>query len=87
MLTPSSPALLAYDYIITLDGEVKLFWKRKFNVASILFGANRYLAFVPIMLRLPYYIPPDSLTNTVSVTHSSPHGFRALMMLCYTAQA
>ncbi|KAJ8453594.1 hypothetical protein ONZ51_g13510 [Trametes cubensis] len=37
-------AVLCYEYLITMDREVALFWKRKPTGASILFFANRYLA-------------------------------------------
>ncbi|KAI0640668.1 hypothetical protein C8Q79DRAFT_1014895 [Trametes meyenii] len=36
------PTLLAYDYLITLNQEVKLFWRRRFNVGSALFFVTRY---------------------------------------------
>ncbi|KAI0364555.1 hypothetical protein BV20DRAFT_956028, partial [Pilatotrama ljubarskyi] len=37
-------AMLTYDYIITFDQEVALFWKRKITGATALFLATRYLA-------------------------------------------
>ena len=37
-------ALLAYEYLITLDREIALFWKRKLTGASVLFLCTRYLA-------------------------------------------
>ncbi|KAI0351300.1 hypothetical protein OH77DRAFT_1411320, partial [Trametes cingulata] len=36
-------ALLAYEYFITLDREINLFWKRKVTGATVLFLATRYL--------------------------------------------
>ena len=38
-----------YEYIITIDYEVELFWKRRFTGSSALFFLNRYL-------RLWFYI-------------------------------
>ena len=38
-----------YEYIITIDYEVELFWKRRFTGSSVLFFLNRYL-------RLWFYI-------------------------------
>ncbi|KAI0642075.1 hypothetical protein C8Q79DRAFT_1013952 [Trametes meyenii] len=35
-------ALLAYDYLLTLDQEIKQFWKRKITAASALFFIIRY---------------------------------------------
>ena len=39
-------AYVAYDYIITLDREIELFWRAKTSVASVLFFANRYSSLV-----------------------------------------
>ncbi|KAI0772852.1 hypothetical protein BD413DRAFT_542630 [Trametes elegans] len=36
------PTFLLYDYLITLDEEIRLFWKRKFTGASVLFLFIRY---------------------------------------------
>ncbi|KAL5522497.1 hypothetical protein ACEPAG_8513 [Sanghuangporus baumii] len=36
-------ALLVYDYFLTLEQEVKLFWRAKFTITRILFFLNRYL--------------------------------------------
>ncbi|KAI0758142.1 hypothetical protein C8Q74DRAFT_1303348 [Fomes fomentarius] len=44
--------LLAYDYIITFDREIELFWKRKRSLSSVLFLFNRYLSLVASILSL-----------------------------------
>ncbi|KAI0351290.1 hypothetical protein OH77DRAFT_1429808 [Trametes cingulata] len=36
--------VLAYDYVITLDQEINLFWRRKLSGATALFLSIRYLA-------------------------------------------
>ncbi|RPD55564.1 hypothetical protein L227DRAFT_566527 [Lentinus tigrinus ALCF2SS1-6] len=36
-------ALVLYDYFLTFDLEVELFWRRKFTGASVLFALNRYM--------------------------------------------
>jgi hypothetical protein len=36
------PAILYYDYILTLDEEIIFFWKRKINLVTALFFLNRY---------------------------------------------
>lgn len=41
---PPCEALLAYEYIITFDQEVDLFWRRKKTGATVLFVATRYMA-------------------------------------------
>ncbi|KAL4246673.1 hypothetical protein ABKN59_008876 [Abortiporus biennis] len=37
----ATAALLVFDHIITFDQEVERIWKRKRNVASVLFVVNR----------------------------------------------
>ena len=41
--------LLFYDYILTLDKEVGLFWKKRISGASLLFLCNRYLTLLTQM--------------------------------------
>ena len=48
------PVLVAYDYVLTVPREARLFWKRKMTAASFLFFANRYLALL-YYVGLPYY--------------------------------
>ncbi|RPD72535.1 hypothetical protein L226DRAFT_511640 [Lentinus tigrinus ALCF2SS1-7] len=43
-------ALVLYDYFLTFDLEVELFWRRKFTGASVLFALNRYMMIVRILL-------------------------------------
>ncbi|KAI0774496.1 hypothetical protein C8Q74DRAFT_1270480 [Fomes fomentarius] len=53
-------SLLAYEYVITFDREMKLFWRRTINGSSILFIVNRYLSLVYSALGMPF---PDPTTN------------------------
>ncbi|KAI0658151.1 hypothetical protein C8Q70DRAFT_917901 [Cubamyces menziesii] len=47
LISPSTiPALLTYEYIITFNQEVALFWQRKLTGASMLFLCTRYLALI-----------------------------------------
>ncbi|KAI0778846.1 hypothetical protein BD413DRAFT_119713 [Trametes elegans] len=39
----ATTVLLAYEYLVTFDREVNLFWRRRFTGASVLFLLNRYL--------------------------------------------
>ena len=50
----SSTALIAYDYVLTVRREYILFWKRRRNLASLLFFTNRYLALL-YYVGLAYY--------------------------------
>ncbi|PSR76364.1 hypothetical protein PHLCEN_2v8504 [Hermanssonia centrifuga] len=42
-LRASIPALIAYEYIITVNEEVTMIWKRKWTIVTWVFFANRYL--------------------------------------------
>lgn len=64
----SPPGLLTYEYLITFDREVKLFWKRAITGSSILFIVNRYLPLVCIALGMP---SSDPTTNKVSAPLST----------------
>ena len=61
------PALLAYEYVITVDREVKLFWNRQITVASVLFCFNRYLPLAVAILYLPFDQPGPDSTYAVSI--------------------
>ncbi|KAI0630663.1 hypothetical protein C8Q77DRAFT_1160216 [Trametes polyzona] len=50
-------ALLVYEFLITFDQEVELFWVPKFTGASILFLSNRYLLLLGYILVMCEYIP------------------------------
>ena len=53
-------AFLGYEYLITLDMEVALFWKKPLTGAGILFFVNRYLTLVWAVAEAasPYYTSP-----------------------------
>ncbi|KAI0722599.1 hypothetical protein C8Q76DRAFT_782821 [Earliella scabrosa] len=55
-------ALLAYEYIVTLDREVNLFWTQKITMASVLFIANRYIALFVNLMYLPYDVTLQAST-------------------------
>lgn len=46
--------MLYYDYLLTFEGEVRFFWKRKINLVTILFFLTRYTALlgnIPLFLK------------------------------------
>ena len=45
-------ALALYDYLITLDQEVKQMWKRKLTWISLIFYLNRYGQLLAILLTI-----------------------------------
>lgn len=49
---PNALAVYFYDYFLTFDREVELFWKRKFTGASMIFYLNRYTTIVQFILLL-----------------------------------
>ena len=62
--------MIAYDYVLTVPREARLFWKPKVNAASILFFVNRYLALVYYValgyyrsLVLPYPVSRSTVTE------------------------
>ena len=62
-----SPAFFIYEYLITFDREVNLFWSRPKSVATVLFIANRYAfllsnAFLPAL-----FAPNGALSEEVSI--------------------
>lgn len=52
VLTYSSAALFIWDYIITLDKEVRYVWGRKPTFATILFMVNRYVNLSAVVFQL-----------------------------------
>ncbi|TBU33043.1 hypothetical protein BD311DRAFT_653099 [Dichomitus squalens] len=53
--------LIVYEFMITFNKEVDLFWKRKITLSSILFLLNRYLPLIVNMIYAPW---PFSLSPT-----------------------
>ncbi|KAI0765625.1 hypothetical protein BD413DRAFT_637664 [Trametes elegans] len=49
--------LIVYEYIITFDQEVELFWRPKMTGATALFLSNRYLPLLSYILVMCEYIP------------------------------
>ena len=50
-------AFYIYEYIITLDREVELFWKAPVSWAKIVYFVNRYLTFTEKILTLLLWLP------------------------------
>ncbi|KAI0807997.1 hypothetical protein C8Q74DRAFT_1230487 [Fomes fomentarius] len=49
--------VLAYEYAITLDREVELFWKERPTASAVIFFINRYLALAANTMGLPFSDP------------------------------
>ena len=39
------PALYSYEYVITLDQEIKYIWTKKWGLPTLIFALNRYVNF------------------------------------------
>lgn len=62
-------AFLGFEYLVTFDREVELFWKRKFTGASVLFLLNRYLPLLTVILDLSQSTP---MSDRVSLFQPGP---------------
>ena len=61
--------LIFFEYLITLDQEVKLFWRNKLTGAVALFFANRYITITYTMyFMLTNMIPATSANAQVSLS-------------------
>ncbi|KAI0351291.1 hypothetical protein OH77DRAFT_1411325, partial [Trametes cingulata] len=79
-------ALLAYEYLITLDREVALFWKRKTTGATVLFLGTRYLALLSItVLTTATYARVSDSVITRHAEHASCAAFSALRTLALSS--
>ena len=66
-MTTASAVLAFFEYAITVDREVELFWKRKVSGATALFFANRYLIIMYSALLLAANFSTVPWTDRVSV--------------------
>jgi len=64
----ASIALVVYDYLLTIDDEIDLIWKRTKNLSSVLFFFTRYLPFIDgvvTLLEAVFPNPPASVCRTL----------------------
>ena len=60
-----SIGLIMYEFMITFNKEVELFWRRRFTLSSILFLVNRYVPLVVNMIYAPW--PSNTSPTTLPV--------------------
>ena len=70
-----------YEFTITFNKEVELFWKRKITLSSVLFLLNRYLPLIVNMIYAPWPLSLSPKTHEVgdvsrSVMYRAEHGCR-----------
>ena len=58
-------ALIIYEFVVTLDTEVRLFWGRKITGASVVFFLNRYTMLCYAIVSLWQFLP---VANSASVS-------------------
>ncbi|KAI0722681.1 hypothetical protein C8Q76DRAFT_719744 [Earliella scabrosa] len=81
-------AFLAYEYTVTFDLEVNLFWSRKLSMASILFGINRYLSLVGAVMNCPIPLPAtlsDTTCASLQYTTAAIHYTQYLPWALFSA--
>ncbi|KAJ6564973.1 hypothetical protein DFH09DRAFT_286258 [Mycena vulgaris] len=84
MLTSSAVAALAmviWDYLITLEDERELFWKRKWTFATFLFLWSRYLGIFLIIFGVSVAVSPN-LTDSVSYLWLRVESWVGMSTLC-----
>ena len=60
-----------YEFTITFNKEVELFWKRKITLSSVLFLLNRYLPLIVNMIYAPWPLSLSPKTQAVGdISHS-----------------
>lgn len=59
-------ALLAFDFVITFDREVRLVWRGKLTGAAILFVLNRYWLFFEYITQMVTMYPMSQRVSPVS---------------------
>ncbi len=50
IVNPFAIALVAYEYLLSIDQEVALIWRRKWTGATWLFATNRYLLIANVVV-------------------------------------
>ena len=63
-------ALIFFEYLLTFDQEVRLFWGKKLTSAAALFFVNRYTTIIyTIYLMLVGLVPATWATEQVGLWH------------------
>ena len=63
-------ALIFFEYLLTFDQEVKLFWRKRLTGAGVLFLANRYTTIIyTSYLMLMNLVPEAYKTSQVRYCH------------------
>lgn len=63
----SASALAVYEYLLTIEHDVSIFWQRKWTATSLMFLANRLLLTTPNVIRLVFAFVPYIKANSMGV--------------------
>lgn len=63
-------ALLVYEYLVTLDQEIRLFWGRRARAASVLFFTIRYWTLLNYVVLWSLDVAAASFSDEVSTCTS-----------------
>ncbi|KDR73814.1 hypothetical protein GALMADRAFT_270003 [Galerina marginata CBS 339.88] len=75
----ASNSIVLYDYLITMDKEVELFWKSKWSIPKALFFVNRYyILFAAVFSTYAFFARVDGLTAAVSLKYLHWEGWTGL---------
>ena len=74
----TSTALILYEYILTLDDELDLIWRRKMSASSLIFLANRVTVIVYTVGLALMFSGPDVSNLLWSVAYSLTSGSRCM---------
>ncbi|TDL18464.1 hypothetical protein BD410DRAFT_495177 [Rickenella mellea] len=83
----ASFALLYYDYLLTIDQEIKFFWGRRITFVSGLFFTCRYLSLaanIPIILQTVENLSPNVITLLTRTYALYGRSRRILALTCVT---
>ncbi|TFK86468.1 hypothetical protein K466DRAFT_492731, partial [Polyporus arcularius HHB13444] len=73
--------LLSYDYLLTLDKEVELFWNWPSTGATALFMVNRYLVMIIRIASLVGFMPMSDQVRLCAIAAKVALGFTLLQYI------
>ncbi|KAJ7734994.1 hypothetical protein B0H16DRAFT_134691 [Mycena metata] len=74
----ASSAIIIFDHLITLDGEVELIWKSSWSMGKVFFVINRYYTLLSVIVN-NYALFSPTLTDAVSLRFFHWQGWTGLI--------
>ena len=66
----SLAALILYDHLLTLKREIRLYWRRDWNGATILFFCNKYLIMLLYLYGLSGFFPMSDSVRLYATSYT-----------------